>query len=41
MFEVIRFGKVLGKVLGSRDAEKTKAAAVQRFGKGVTLRRAI
>ena len=41
MFEVKRFGKTLGRVLGHRDMTKTKASAERLFGKGVTLSRVI
>ena len=38
MVEVLRFGKVIGKILAFRsDPERTKAAAVSKYGKGVTL----
>lgn len=37
MYEVKRFGKVLGRILGHRDPDATKRAAEVRFGKGVTL----
>lgn len=37
MFEVKRFGKVLGKVLGRRTPEGTKAEAVKKFGEGVSI----
>jgi hypothetical protein len=41
MFQVVRFGKVLGTVLGNRDLAKTKQNAVAKFGNGVTLKRVI
>ena len=41
MFQAMRFGKVLGQVLGHRDPVQTKAKAVKRFGAGITLVRVI
>jgi len=41
MFEVKRAGRVLGRILGRRDLAATKAEAIARFGKGVSLTRAI
>lgn len=42
MYEVLRFGKTVGKVLGYRgDEGRTKEAAVRKYGKGVTVRRAL
>lgn len=39
MYEVKRFGKVLGRILGHRNPDATKRAAEDKFGKGVTLAR--
>lgn len=41
MFEVLRAGRVLGKLLGRRTVEDTKRVAAERFGRGVSLRRVL
>ncbi len=38
MYVALRFGKVVGRFLGSRDPLKTKQIAVERFGAGVTVK---
>lgn len=41
MFEVKRFGKVVGRILGRRELAATKADAEARFGKGVSIARVV
>ena len=41
MFEVKRFGKTLGKIIGNRDLARTKARVEKDFGKGCTLVRVL